>query len=152
MGINEVTSEFRMPASKAREKPEGFEYYLGDYGIQLRDSYCGEPIGWGFKMVERMGEEKFRALEQFGTLHCDHQYYSSWVLITDWLTPEEAIKQYGPIVNLTTGPLGGFLQVTYGKKTFISEKLDPRKAGIIVPPNLITTLPKGGDYKRSSNG
>jgi|TARA_B100001971_G_C18177965_1_gene531019 hypothetical protein len=60
-------------------------------------------------------------------------------LVTDWLTPDEAIEKYGAITNLTVGPYDGFLQVTYGKTQFIDKIMDPRKKGITVPQDLITT-------------
>ena len=101
-------------------KPKGYENDLGDYGPQLYDSDCGEPISWGFKILHHLGEERFRALYKFGLLECS---YPTWFLIVKKLTREEAIKKYGEITNEEFGPRGGWKSVIFGKKQFCSKDL-----------------------------
>lgn len=97
------------------KKPEGFEDCLSNYDVQLFDSYCGKPIGWGFRIIRIMGEEKFRSLGQFGNLVCN---YPDWYLITKTLWKEEAEELYGPITNIELGPRGGFKSMTFGETRF----------------------------------
>ena len=101
-------------------KPEGYEADLGEYGTQLYDSDCGEPVGWGFKILHYLGDERFNMLHKFGNLECS---YPSWFLITKKLTREEAIKKYGKITNEEFGSRGGWKSVTFGKKQFCSRDL-----------------------------
>ena len=101
--------------------------YLGSYGEKLYDSYCGEVVGWGYKIVKRCGTEIWSELDDYGEKVCTHGYYPpSWYLITKKLTIEEATKKYGGVTNIKVGPRGGFKNVTYGKTTFCSRNLDPR--------------------------
>ena len=101
-------------------KPEGYENSLGLYGPQIFDSFCGEPIGWGFKILERLGDDKFNKLRTFGSLEC---IYPSWFLITKHLTREDAIEKYGSITAEERGPRGGFRSDTYGTKRFANKLL-----------------------------
>lgn len=103
-------------------KPKGFENCLSEYGLQLYDGYCGEPIMWGFKILYHLGEEKFRELGKFGDLECS---YPNWFLITKKLTREEAIKKYGTITDEEYGPRGGWKTSTFGEKRFCSQVLRP---------------------------
>ena len=103
---------------KTPKKPEGFESHLGTFGPQLYDSWCGEPVAWGFKIVSQMGEEKFEQLKKVATLDC---CYPTWFVITDTLTRKDAIKKYGAVTNEEFGPRRGWKSVTFGKTTFISK-------------------------------
>lgn len=107
------------------EKPAGFESSLSSYGPQLYDSYCGEPTKWGFKLIQRLSDEKFSELHHYGELVCS---YPSWFLITKKLTREEAIQKYGEQTDIKLGPRGGFRSITFGKKTFVLKDLRPPKA------------------------
>jgi hypothetical protein len=127
-----------------RGKPPGYEDDLSDYGPQITDGYCGKAIGWGFAIISYLGEERFNALGRSGSLECvqGEHLESHWYLITDWLTPEEAVQEYGPMMELVLGPQKGFRSVRYGEKTFVSKRLDPRGAGIEVDLHRIVMLPK----------
>ncbi len=126
------------------EKPDGYEPDLSDYGPWIRDPKCGKTIGWGFIIERRLSKDRFSLLRSYGSVECLHgpNLESTWHLITNWLTSAEAIEEYGPINHLVLGPMGGFRSVTYGQMTFISKRLDPRQFGIVVPSNLVLTMPK----------
>lgn len=103
-----------------KTKPKGYESDLGEYGSQLYDGVCGEPTMWGFRIITRLGDERFHALHEFGDLEC---VYPDWFLITKKLTREEAINKYGEIADEEFGPRGGWKSVTFGDKRFISKIL-----------------------------
>lgn len=111
-----------------KSKPVGYESELGEYGPQVYDSVCGEPTGWGFKIVREMPRERFEALKSFGNMECiqgDAQmnYKNSWFLITDRLTAKEAEMEYGKVSDIELGPKGGFQSITFGDKTFVQRDL-----------------------------
>lgn len=62
----------------------------------LYDSWCGEPLQFGY-------------------------YENGKPIITDSLTREKAIEKYGPITNEEFGPKGGWKSVTFGTTKFISK-------------------------------
>ena len=129
-----------------RDPPLGYEEQLSDYGPWLRDGNCGKTIGWGFEVVRYLGEERFSGLRKFGNLECTngpHITDTTWYLIVDWLTPSEAIQEYGEIAQVVLGPHKGFRSVTFGKTTFISSRLNPLVHAINVPQEKISILPKG---------
>lgn len=107
---------------ESHEKPTGFEGDLGSYGIAFYDGNCGEPIAWGFKIIRRLGDERFNELRKFGPLEC---IYPDWYLVTKTLSREEAIKKYGDIKEEVFGPKGGWKSVTFGEKKFVSKLLKP---------------------------
>ena len=104
------------------DPPPGFPE-LSDYGWVLQDKNCGETIGWGFRILRHLGEDRFRSLGKYGDLECLST--GEWVLVYKWLTPEEAIERFGPITHQLFGPMGGWKSTTYGKKTFSSRQLKP---------------------------
>ena len=108
------------------EMPTDLRSFFGGYGPQFHDGYCGEPIAWGYKVIARMGEERWSKASQYGRLECNHGT-GDWYLITQALTPDEARAQHGEITNIELGPRGGFRSVTFGSKKFASKRLDPRK-------------------------
>jgi len=125
-------------------KPIGFENDLGDFGPVLFDGICGEPIAWGFKILRRLGEQRFKELSLImstgggGIETGGHgEMNLSWFAIVKYLSPNEAIIHYGEISALFTGPKGGFRRVTYGQKTFCCKELNPLKANIRVEKCLI---------------
>jgi hypothetical protein len=134
-----------------RDKPIGYEDDLSDYGPQITDGNCGKTIGWGFGIVRYLGQDKFSGLGRFGSMEClqGEHLESHWFVITDWLTPEEAIQEYGPVRQLVLGPQKGFRSVTYGEKTFINKRLDPRAGGIEVDSQRIVIMPKQGRIRTS---
>lgn len=101
--------------------PEGYEAELSEYRIVLHDGCCGEPIGWGFLIRRHLGEDRFNALGEYGDLECITA--GSWCLVVRWLTPEEAVAQYGKVTAVERGPRGGFKSITYGAKRFLSRRL-----------------------------
>jgi len=106
--------------------PVGYEDCLSEFGPQIYDAYCGEPIGWGFEIKKRIGDERFNALGKLGELKCvndSHTLSPSWYLITKKLTRQEAIEKYGDVTDEEYGPRGGWKSVTFGKKKFISKWL-----------------------------
>lgn len=88
---------------------------ISEYGICTYDSYCGEPTGWGYKILKHLGPDIFNALSEQGEMVC---IYPEWFLVTKRLTKEEAIAKYGEITDTKIGPRGGFKSETYGTTTF----------------------------------
>jgi len=107
-----------------KEIPPELKRHLGTYGPQLFDSYCSEPIMWGYKILHYLGDELWQKMQKYGTMECASES-GNWYLITEKLTPEKAIEKYGPVTDLELGPRGGFRSVTYGEKQFCSRELRP---------------------------
>ena len=107
------------------EIPEKFKSYLGEFGPQLFDSGCGEPVAWGYPIIKHLGEPLWAELGQHGRLEYGSpgKLNGTWVLVTKTLTREEAISKYGPVTNEERGPRGGFRSVTFGTKIFFSRYL-----------------------------
>lgn len=108
--------------------PEGCEppsgYPLSSYGPLLFDGGSSSKVyGWGYKVLHQLGEERFNSLGKYGKLIC--LSIGSWAVVVKWLTPEEAIKKYGPITHQQFGPQGGWRSVTYGSTTFTAKELRP---------------------------
>ena len=101
--------------------PKKFEDSLSDYGPKIFDSWCGEPVGWGYKIIKHLGDERFSELKECGEMNC---IYPNWYLITKKLTREDAIKKYGEVTDKELGPRGGFISITFGDKKFGSKCLD----------------------------
>jgi hypothetical protein len=104
-----------------KAKPKGYEDELSEFKPCIFDSYCGEPVMWGFEIKKRLGEPEFSGLKKFGELVCTGGYRSSWFLITQKLTRAKAVKLYGPKGQDEYGPRGGWKSVTFGEKRFISD-------------------------------
>lgn len=102
------------------QKPNGFEENLGPFGPQLYDTYSGEPVSWGFKIISRMEQEKFEQLRSTSNVEC---CYPEWYVITKTLTRDEAIQKYGPVTNEDFGPRGGWRSITFGTTTFLSKSV-----------------------------
>lgn len=73
------------------EKPVGYESVLSDFKACVFDGYCGEPVAWGFEILEKLGEERWEALKVHGQLQC---LYPKWFLIMHELSRAEAISKY----------------------------------------------------------
>ena len=101
------------------EKPIGYENDLSSYREIIYDSASAEPIGWGFKILNHLGD-RFDELRKYGKLEC---LYPDWFLVVKTLSREEAIKKYGEITNEEFGVRGGWKSVTFGKTKFISRYL-----------------------------
>lgn len=98
-------------------------YFIG--GIkEIYDSYCDEPVAWGYYLNRNMPSESFNELRSLGTVeYIDDD--KTWFLITRVLTREEAIIKYGQITEEIFGPRGGWKSVTFGSKKFSSKRLKP---------------------------
>lgn len=111
-----MTATRRVPPT-----PPGFEDVLSPYGPVAFDSYCGEPVAWGFKLQTRLAEDRYDALCKHGKMTFVDP--SQWVLVLRHLTRETASKVYGPLTAEERGPRGGFISVTFGTKTFATRYL-----------------------------
>jgi hypothetical protein len=133
--------------------PAGYELELSTYGPQVYDAACGEIIGWGFRILRHLGEERFEALRVHGEAHCFTA--GSWALITRWLTCAEAATQYGAVASVERGPRGGFRSITYGSKRFASRRLLPEtipsSVHVDVPGEKIACA-RGHEYEESALG
>lgn len=105
------------------ELPERLRPFFGEYGIVLYDSYCGEAIAWGFRAQTHLGKDLWAEAEKLGTWECIEQ--GVWVLVVRWLTPEEAIETYGPLIDIEEGLGSVYRSATYGAKKFVSSWLKP---------------------------
>jgi hypothetical protein len=103
-------------------KPPGYESCLSEFKPCLFDSYCGEPVSWGFEITQYLGTDRFKALSGFGSLECS---YPTWFLIVKTLTRAEAIEKFGPVTAEEYGPRGGWRSVMFGNKRFLSKNLRP---------------------------
>lgn len=101
--------------------PEHLQAYFGPYGPQCFDGNCGEPIGWGYQVISRLGDEKWSEASALGEMWCS---YPNWYLLTKRLTHKEAIEKYGKVTDIERGPRGGFRSITFGKKRFITKEMD----------------------------
>jgi len=97
------------------KKIEGFEDALGPYEVQSYDAYSGEPVAWGFKIIKRLGEDRFNELREKAELEC---VYPDWFVVSKKLTREEAIQLYGPVTHEEFGPRGGWKYIEFGDKRF----------------------------------
>jgi hypothetical protein len=107
--------------------PQELAGSFGEFGPVAFDASSGEAIGWGFKPLGRLGDDRFDAAGKHGRWECIDHINAKWVLITKRLTPFEAFAVYGGPVVVTSGPRGGFRGVAYGSKKFVVRELDPRQ-------------------------
>jgi len=105
--------------------PDNYKDYLSPYKACLFDSYCGEPVAWGFKIIKYMSDEEFRELGLHGKLVCGRP--ENWFLITKQLTRSEAEEKYGAVTDEVFGVRGGWKTVTFGTTTFMSPQLKAPK-------------------------
>lgn len=68
---------------KYQKIPEKLSKSLSSYGPKIFNSTNGKPIGWGYKILEHLGEEKFNELQKYGETKC---IYPHWFLITKQTT------------------------------------------------------------------
>jgi hypothetical protein len=101
-------------------------------GEVLFDGWCGEPIAWA-----RVGEPVI------GHERTEH----GRVAVTEYLTPAEAVRKYGPITEVVLGPKGGFESVTYGAKKFMSSFVDPRRTGMYDDSVVVVHDPTKENYE-----
>lgn len=102
-----------------KEVPPGYGADLSNFQPVLFDGWCGEPVGWGFKILKHLTPDRFGGLGKFEDVECLRP--GVWVLVTRWLRPAEAEEKYGPVTNVDRGPRGGFRSITYGDKTFCNK-------------------------------
>ncbi len=125
--------------------PEGFEQNLSAYGPRVCDMSCGETVGWGFRIVQRLSDERLAELRKYGDIHCFSA--GDWALITRWLTYHEALGLYGHVTNVERGPRGGFRSITFGAKRFSHRRLydeHQKQNGVTPPPpELVAACSRG---------
>lgn len=129
-----------------KDIPDSYEEELSDYGPWVKDGHCGKTVGWGYEITRHLGEERFSGLRRFGSLECvngPHYGDTTWYLVVDWLTPSEAIQEYGEISRVVLGPQKGFRSVTFGDTTFTSPQLNPLVQGFKIRIEKISILAKG---------
>ena len=102
------------------DKPLGYETELGPYGPCIFDGWCGETIAWGFRIVSRLGDDRFNALMGHGSVEC---VGGDWFLIVRKLTRSEAAGKLGDVTDEEFGPRGGWKSVTFGETKFISRQM-----------------------------
>lgn len=66
-----------------KEKPFGYENELANFAPVIFDGSSSEPIGWGFKIVSHLGDERFNELRKHGDLEC---IYPVWYLVVKKLS------------------------------------------------------------------
>lgn len=102
--------------------PEKFLPFISPVSEPLLfDSYCGEPVSWGKRIIRHLGEDLFDELRRECPVECID--VGEWFIVDKTLNRQEAIEKYGPITNEELGPRGGFRSVTFGNKKFISRKV-----------------------------
>lgn len=99
-------------------KPEGFEDVLGSYNVLASDANCGEPFVWGWPITQHLGEAEFRKLPNTFCVSPGH-----WGVADRYLTFEDAIKQYGDITKVITGPRGGQKYTVFGETKFATRNI-----------------------------
>jgi hypothetical protein len=114
--------EYRRWVTAVPEKPAEYADALSEYGPVLFDSWCGEPVAWGFNITRHLGEDRWSGLGKYGKPECSGA--GVWCLVTRWVTPREAIAKYGALGETETGPRGGFRSAQYGSKTFVCHRLN----------------------------
>lgn len=115
-----------------------------DHGSEM--ATAGKPLDGVSKLLGIWGKRGSLGSESWEIWSVQmgpHITDTTWYLIVDWLTPSEAIQEYGEIAQVVLGPHKGFRSVTFGKTTFISPRLNPLVHAINVSQEKISILPKG---------
>ena len=99
------------------------DYISSEEEAVAYDSDCGEPIKWGYKIINRMPEDLFNSLYniKWGKLECIE--WGHWAIVTKNLEYEEAVEKYGKVTNEEFGPRGGFRSITFGTTCFVNRQL-----------------------------
>jgi hypothetical protein len=100
--------------------PNKFLSSLDTDETELTDSLSREPVAWGRKIIERLGEDAFNELK---TTCGTHFYHGDWFVITKRLTRDDAIEKYGEVTDEEFGPRGGWKSVTFGETKFNTKSL-----------------------------
>jgi len=95
--------------------------YLSSFKPCFFDSWCGEPVSWGYEILKRMGDDMWAETSHLGRKECAYGSGGNWYLITKYLSKEEAISKYGEVTKTDRGPRGGYRSETYGLKTFSTD-------------------------------
>lgn len=110
--------------------PEKFHSFLGPYEVQVVDPTCGEVVGYGHKILEKLGEELWQELGQYGKLTYvmpDRKTPPFWALLTKTVTREELLAKHGPVTEEVFGPRGGWKSVTFGNVKYTAKELKTAK-------------------------
>lgn len=99
--------------TEAKQIPEKFLPFLGQYGGHLKDHASKEVIGFGYPITQKLGDDLWTELGTYGKQIFDPKA-KMWFLIIYSLTREQAVEKYGPITNEEYGPRGGWKSVTFG--------------------------------------
>jgi hypothetical protein len=110
--------------------PDGYDDVLGAFDAVVIDRWGGPPVGWGFPILKFIGEPRFESLKRHGEPYCLGWKplagpHGDWVLVTHWLTADEAAELYGPVGKILRGPRGGFKGIVYGDCLFTHTKMRP---------------------------
>lgn len=99
------------------------DYVSSEEEAVAYDCDCGEPIKWGYKIINRMPEDLFNSLYniKWGKLECIE--WGHWAIVTKNLEYEEAVEKYGKVTNEEFGPRGDFRSITFGTTCFINRQL-----------------------------
>ena len=90
-------SPVKLPEECRIPIPE-YEHDLGPFEVIFRDPFCGEPVAWGFRIVNELQEGRFGVLADYiRPLRCECISEKDWAVITYELTPEKAVKAYGDL-------------------------------------------------------
>lgn len=101
------------------DKPKGYESDLGAYEPMYGEN--GIDYAWGFIIARHLGEERFNALKEYGSVEVvDHSSWPvRWAVITKTLSQneyiEQIVKKYGEVTKIKVGPKGGFRYIVYGR-------------------------------------
>lgn len=97
--------------------PDNLIQFLGPYGAMVNDPINGEPVGWGHKILQHVGEELWAELGKYGNLvyiSHDRSQAPYWVILTKQVTREECLAKHGDITEEGFGPRGGWKYVAFG--------------------------------------
>lgn len=78
-------------------KPVEYKDYLCGFVACRFDEYCGFPVAWGYKVIQKLDKDEFDSLRQTKNLYC--MAPGNWFYITNWLTKEMAISIYGDMAS-----------------------------------------------------
>ncbi len=105
--------------------PYKLQMHLGSYEPLLFDKACGEPIAWGYELLNKdITEIEKKELEKYGQLI---NFVLRKYLIIKWISFDYAVAKYGGNIKAVYSKVTGrFKSVTFGKTTFTTKILNPK--------------------------